>query len=50
MLTEVATDPARAREYGAAGRDRAEREFAWSAIAERTVEVYRSVTAATLPA
>ena len=50
VLTEVVADPARARAFGAAGRDRAEREFSWDAIAGRTVEVYRSVTGATLPA
>ena len=42
-LTEVVSDPARAREMGAAGRRRAEEAFAWESIAERTVEVYRSV-------
>jgi len=44
-LTEVATDPARAREWGRAGRERAEREFTWDAIAERTLDVYGSVLA-----
>jgi starch synthase len=44
VLTEVTADPARAREMGRAGRQRAEREFSWDAIAERTMEVYRSVT------
>ena len=42
-LTDVVTDPARAREMGAAGRRRAEQHFSWESIAERTVEVYRSV-------
>jgi starch synthase len=42
-LTEVVSDPARAREMGRAGRQLAEREFAWEAIAERTIEVYRWV-------
>lgn len=45
VLTEVVSDPARAREMGRAGRARAEAEFAWAAIAERTLEVYRSVLA-----
>ena len=36
-------DPARANAIGAAGRERAVREFGWGAIAERTVEVYRQV-------
>ena len=42
-LTEVVSDPVRAREMGAAGRRRAEEHFAWESIAERTLEVYRSV-------
>ena len=28
---------------GAAGRERAEREFAWETAAARTVEIYRSL-------
>ena len=43
VLTEVTSDPAQAREYGRAGRLRAEEHFSWDAIAERTLEVYRSV-------
>ena len=43
VLTEVTADRARAREYGRAGRLRAEQHFSWDAIAERTLEVYRSV-------
>jgi starch synthase len=42
VLTEVASDPARAREMGRAGRVRAEEHFAWEAIAQRTLDVYRS--------
>jgi alpha-maltose-1-phosphate synthase len=42
-LTEVTSDPASAREMGRAGRKRAEDHFSWDAIADRTVEVYRSV-------
>lgn len=44
-LTEVVTDPARAAVMGRAGRERAIAAFSWAAIAERTVEVYRSVLA-----
>ncbi|AEG44154.1 glycogen synthase [Isoptericola variabilis 225] len=44
-LTDVVSDPARAAEMGAAGRRRAEDHFAWSAIAERTMDVYRRVLA-----
>ena len=43
VLTEVVSDPERARAMGRAGRERAEREFSWESIAERTVEVYRGV-------
>ena len=42
-LTSVVSDPARAAEMGRAGRERAIASFSWAAIAERTVEVYRSV-------
>lgn len=42
-LTALATDPERARTMGVAARRRVEDHFAWDAIAERTVEVYRSV-------
>ncbi len=43
VLTEVTGDPDRAREMGRAGRRRAEEHFSWESIADRTVEVYRSV-------
>ncbi|MFN8081325.1 MAG: glycogen synthase [Kineosporiaceae bacterium] len=43
VLTEVTSDPARAREMGRAGRRRAEDHFSWDAIADRTMEVYRAV-------
>jgi starch synthase len=43
VLTEVTADPDKAREYGRAGRLRAEQHFSWDAIAERTLDVYRSV-------
>jgi starch synthase len=44
-LTEVVSDPARAREMGIAGRRRAEEHFSWTSIAEKTVEVYRAALA-----
>ncbi|NOV98326.1 starch synthase [Isoptericola halotolerans] len=44
-LTAVVDDPQRAATMGAAGRRRAEEHFAWTAIAERTMDVYRSVLA-----
>jgi starch synthase len=42
-LVRAVSDPARAAEMGAAGRRRAEEHFAWAAIAERTMDVYRRV-------
>jgi len=43
-LTEVVSDPVAAKRMGEAGRARAERDFSWSAIADRTTEIYRSLT------
>lgn len=45
VLTEVATDPARAREYGDAGRERARSDFSWAAIADTTRALYAELTA-----
>lgn len=42
-LTAMVSDPARAAEMGRAARQRVEDHFAWDAIGERTLEVYRSV-------
>ena len=42
-LIAVVSDPDRAAELGRAGRQRAIDAFSWATIAERTVEVYRSV-------
>jgi len=42
-LLEVVSDPARAKEMGEAGRQRAEREFGWDSIAQRTREIYDSL-------
>lgn len=42
-LTSVVSSPERAAEMGRAGRARAVESFGWPAIAERTMEVYRSV-------
>jgi starch synthase len=41
-LNELLDDPERAAAMGKAGRERAVGEFAWSAIAARTVEVYQA--------
>ncbi|MDN3310031.1 glycogen synthase [Microbacterium oryzae] len=45
-LTEMVSDPDRARALGAAGRERAEREFSWGAIADRTRALYAEVLGA----
>jgi len=42
-LTALAGDPARAAAMGVAARRRVEEHFAWDAIAERTLDVYRHV-------
>jgi alpha-maltose-1-phosphate synthase len=44
-VNEVIADEARARDMGAAGRRRVLAEFTWSAVADRTVELYRRVLA-----
>jgi starch synthase len=41
-ITALIEEPARAAELGRAGRRRAVEHFAWSAIAHRTLAVYRS--------
>ncbi|WP_265523657.1 glycogen synthase [Oerskovia flava] len=42
-LRSMVEDPARAAEMGVAARRRVEDHFAWHAIAERTLDVYRAV-------
>ena len=43
QITDLLNDPDKARRYGAAGRQRVEDKFAWSAIADRTIELYRTL-------
>lgn len=45
-LNRLVRDPARAAAFGAAGRERAVREFGWDTVARRTVELYEKVLAA----
>ncbi|GAA1844961.1 glycogen synthase [Microbacterium koreense] len=45
-LTEVVSDPARAAQYGRAGRARAVEDFSWGSIAERTERLYAEVVRA----
>jgi starch synthase len=42
-VNRLATDPAEAARFGVAGRRRAVDEFGWDAVAQRTVELYRSL-------
>jgi starch synthase len=42
-LIEVVSDPEAAKRMGEAGRDRAERDFSWTSIAERTRQIYASL-------
>lgn len=42
-VNELLADPQRAAAMGRAGRARAVGEFSWATVAERTVDVYRSV-------
>jgi starch synthase len=44
-VNDLVRDPARATAFGVAGRNRAVSEFSWTAIAEQTGELYRSVLA-----
>ena len=39
----MVSDPARAKEMGEASRRRAAEHFSWTSIAERTLDVYRTV-------
>ncbi|MDO8384135.1 MAG: glycogen synthase [Microbacterium sp.] len=43
VLTEVVSDPARAAEYGRAGRERAAASFSWERIAAETHDLYTRV-------
>ena len=43
VLTEVVSDPKAAAAYGAAGRERATKEFSWESIADATAALYAEV-------
>jgi starch synthase len=43
-LVDAVSDPERARTRGLAGRRRAQESFSWPAIAEQTLQIYRSLT------
>jgi starch synthase len=42
-VTKVLSDPERAKQMGEAGRKRVEEMFAWSAIADQTIKLYKSL-------
>jgi starch synthase len=42
-IRELLDEPDRAKQMGRAGRERAIAQFSWAMIAQRTVEIYRSV-------
>ena len=42
-VNELVADPAKARRYGQAGRQRCIEEFSWAHVAEQTLEIYRKV-------
>jgi glycogen synthase len=44
-INRVALDPALQQRFGQAGRRRVEEQFSWDAIAEKTLELYRSLVA-----
>jgi starch synthase len=43
QVTDLLNDPTKAKRYGEAGRKRVEENFAWSAIAEQTIALYRQL-------
>jgi len=42
-LSDLLGNPEKCREFGDAGRKRVEEEFSWTAIADQTIELYRSL-------
>lgn len=44
-IGDLMNDPEKARRYGAAGRRRVEEKFAWTAIADQTIALYRELIA-----
>jgi glycosyltransferase involved in cell wall biosynthesis len=50
VLVELVNDPAGRRQRGANGLEHVRRDFAWSAVAERYLDVYEAATLAVAPA
>jgi alpha-maltose-1-phosphate synthase len=42
-ITELLKDPAKAKQFGEAGRKRVEEHFSWTAIADQTIALYQSL-------
>ncbi|MGH7487509.1 MAG: glycosyltransferase, partial [bacterium] len=42
-ITDLLNDHAKAKRYGETGRHRVEEKFAWSAIADQTIALYRKL-------
>jgi starch synthase len=42
-LSALLADPEKARRFGEAGRKRVEEKFSWTAIADRTIELYEEL-------
>jgi alpha-maltose-1-phosphate synthase len=42
-ISDLLADPEKAQRFGAAGRKRVEETFAWSAIADQTIQLYRQL-------
>jgi starch synthase len=44
-VSSLLADPVKCRRFGEAGRKRVEEKFSWSAIADQTIDLYRSLVA-----
>jgi starch synthase len=42
-ISILLADPAKAKQFGEAGRKRVEETFAWTAIADQTIQLYRTL-------
>ena len=42
-ITKLLADPELAKKMGKAGRKRVEEKFSWQTVADKTVELYRSL-------
>jgi len=49
-ISELLADPEKCKQFGEAGRKRAEEKFSWTSIADQTIQLYRELIAARLQA